>query len=94
MVEEVKEGMKTMSRKIDNTITGINIIKCELNKFLVLKSVIHKMRNLIEKLSRRLILVEERLLAYHRLIGMMHSKEKKKTNEEKDNIREMKWTYF
>ena len=33
MVEEVKEGMKTMSRKMDNTITGINIIKCELNKF-------------------------------------------------------------
>lgn len=33
MLEEVKGGMKTLSHKIDNTIKGVQIIKCEPNKF-------------------------------------------------------------
>ena len=53
------------------------------------------MRNLIEKLSSRLILVEERILALSWFDqNDAFQRKEKKTNEGKENIPEMQWTHF
>lgn len=63
MLEEVKEGMKTVSHQIDNIIKMIGMIKREPNRNSGVVKHLHKMRNSVEKLSSRLKPAKESTLA-------------------------------